>query len=99
VARPSTGSALPRTGTHPRLETPATSSRFSIQTPFTTAPIEARSRNRGQPHIRRKLTINILSEALFASLMLHRRRREDEVRRHDLFEEPNAAREHRRKRS
>lgn len=43
--------------------------------------------------------MNILSEALFASLMLHRRRKEDEVRRHDLFEEPGVAREHRRKRS
>ena len=39
-----------------------------------------------------------LPQALFASLMLHRRRN-DEVRRNDLFEDLRAARERQRKRS
>ena len=39
-----------------------------------------------------------LSEALFASLMLHRRKR-DEVRRNDLYEDLRAARERQTKRS
>lgn len=43
--------------------------------------------------------MNILSEALFASLMLHRRRKEDEVRRHDLFEDVRAAKERQHRRS
>jgi hypothetical protein len=40
-----------------------------------------------------------LSEALFASLLLHRRRKEDEVRRNDLFEDLRAARERQNRRS
>jgi hypothetical protein len=39
-----------------------------------------------------------LPQALFASLMLHRRQR-DEVRRNDLFEDLRAARERQTKRS
>jgi hypothetical protein len=40
-----------------------------------------------------------LSEALFASLLLHRRRQDVEVRRNDLFEDLRAARERQTKRS
>ena len=40
-----------------------------------------------------------LPTALFASLLLHRRRNDDEVRRNDLFEDLRAARERQRKRS
>lgn len=43
--------------------------------------------------------MNNLSEALFASLMLHRRRKDDEVRRNDLLEDLRAAQERQRKRS
>ncbi len=39
-----------------------------------------------------------LSPGLFAGLMLQRRRREDEVRRNDLFEDLRAAQERQRKR-
>ena len=40
-----------------------------------------------------------LSDTLFASLMLHRRRRDDEARRNDLADDLRAARERQRKRS
>jgi hypothetical protein len=40
-----------------------------------------------------------LPEALFASLLLHRRRKEDEVRRNDLFEDLRVARERQNRRS
>ncbi len=40
-----------------------------------------------------------LSEALFASLMLNRRRRDDDMRRDGLSEDLRAARERQRKRS
>lgn len=43
--------------------------------------------------------MNILAEALFASLTLHRRRKDDDVRRNDLFEDLRDARERQRKRS
>jgi hypothetical protein len=39
-----------------------------------------------------------LSPGLFAGLMLQRRRKEDEVRRNDLFEDLRAAQERQRKR-
>jgi hypothetical protein len=39
-----------------------------------------------------------LSPGLFAGLMLERRRKEDEVRRNDLFEDLRAAQERQRKR-
>ena len=38
-----------------------------------------------------------LSPSLFAGLMLERRRKEDEVRRNDLFEDLRAARQRQRK--
>jgi hypothetical protein len=38
-----------------------------------------------------------LSPGLFAGLMLERRRKEDEVRRNDLFEDLRAARKRQRK--
>ena len=38
-----------------------------------------------------------LSPGLFAGLMLERRRKEDEVRRNDLFEDLRAARQRQRK--
>jgi hypothetical protein len=40
-----------------------------------------------------------LPQVLFASLMLQRRRKDDEVRRNDLFEDLRAAQERQRKRS
>jgi hypothetical protein len=43
--------------------------------------------------------MNNLAEALFASLMLHRRRKDGEVRRNDLLEDLRAAHERQRKRS
>lgn len=43
--------------------------------------------------------MNALSDALFAGLLLHRRRKDDDVRRNDLFEDLRAARERQTKRS
>jgi hypothetical protein len=45
------------------------------------------------------LTMTNLSEALFASLLLHRRRKDDEVRRNDLFEVLRDAQKRQTKRS